>query len=137
MTRRLVLAIGLAVLIITLTTAIEIQPVMAPTVVESDSCSNTQDNGCVSITMISNAHAIDEGSYNLTFPRNSRFKHRFPIDFSNETPDFSRTASDTTIDVETITIPEFPSFLLMLLFMAASLLGVTLFKIRVRRSSTV
>jgi len=133
MTRRLVLAIGLPVLIIALTSAIEIHTVMARTVARSDSCGSTQDSGYGSIAMISNVHAIDDGPYNLTFPR-YRFKHGFWIDYSNGTPDFSGTPSDTTDNLGSPTIPEFPSFLIMLLFMVTSLLGVTLFKMRVKRS---
>lgn len=137
MTRRLVWAIGLPFLIIALTSAIEIHAVIARTVVESDSYGSTQDSGYESIAMISNIHAIDEGPYNLTFPRQYRFKHRFLIDYSNWPLDFSETASDTTDSLGTSTIPEFPSILIMLLFMVTSLLGALLFKMRVKRSSIV
>jgi len=136
MARRFVWAIGLSVLIIALTSAIEIHAVMARTVARSDWCGSTQDSDYGSITMISNIHAIDDGPYNLTFPR-YKFKHRFWIDYPNEPPDFSGTPSDTTDNLGTPTIPEFPSFFIMLLFMATSLLGVTLFKMRVKRSSKV
>jgi hypothetical protein len=136
MTRRLVWVIGLLVLIIAFTSTIEIHAVTARTVIESDSCSSTQDSGYGNMAMISNVHAIDEGSYNLTFPR-ERFKHRFWINYPNGTPDFTGTPSDTIGNVDTPTIPEFPSFPMTLLFMATSLLGVTLFKMRVKRSSKI
>jgi len=123
MTRRLVWAIGLPFLIIALTSAIEIHAVIARTVVESDSYGSTQDSGYESIAMISNIHAIDEGPYNLTFPRQYRFKHRFLIDYSTE-------PLDTTDTLGTPTIPEFPSSLMTLLFMVAILLGVIVLKIK-------
>jgi len=132
MARRLVWVIGLLVFVIALTSAIETHPVMARIIAGSDLCGSTQDSNYASIAMISNVHAIDEGSYNLTFPR-YRFKHGFWIDYPNGTPDFSGIPSDTTDNLDTPTIPEFPSFFIILLFMATLLLGVTLFKMRVKR----
>ena len=127
MVRRLVWVIGLLVFVIALTSAIETRPAMARIIAGSDSCGSTQDSAYRSIAMVSNVHAIDDGPYNLTFPR-YKFKHRFWIGYPNGTPDFSGT------NLDTLTIPEFPSILIMLLFMTTSLLGVALFKTRVKRS---
>jgi hypothetical protein len=130
MTRRLALAIGLAFVAIALTSMIETNAVMARTVVGSDSCGSMQDSGFEGMTMSPNVHSIDERPYNFTFPMNYRPKHRFPADYSNGLPDFSGTGSDTTESLGTPTIPEFPSFLITLLFMVAMLLGAIILKTR-------
>jgi len=130
MTRRLALAIGLAFLIITLTFAIEIHAAMARPINGPDSCGSTQDSVFEGMTMSPNVHSIDEGPYNFTFPMNYRVKHRFPADYSNGLPDFSGTGSTTTESLGTPTIPEFPSFLITLLFMVAMLLGAIILKTR-------
>jgi len=134
MARRFALAIGLAVLIISLTTAFGIHTVEARPLAEPDSCSSAQYSDYRGIPTVTNMHAVDDGNYNLTFPSDFRVKHRFFSDYPNGFPDFGVTASDTTDSSGVSAIPEFPSFIIILLFMATSLLGVTLFKMHVEKS---
>ena len=132
MTRRLALAIGLAVLIIFMTATFGIHTAMARPLTEPDSYSGMQYKDYRGIPTVTNMHAVDEG--NLTFPSDFRVKHRFFNDYPNGSPDFGVSASDTTDSSGISTIPEFPSFIIILLFMATSLLGVTLFKRHVKKS---
>jgi hypothetical protein len=134
MTRKLVLAIGLLVFILALTSSIEIHTVKARPVARSDLCDSVEDSDYEGMAMIPNVQTIDDMPYNLSFPTH-RFRHWFGIDYFIESPDFSGTALDITDNLGTSAIPEFPSFLMMLLFMAASLFGVALLKMHVKKSS--
>jgi len=137
MTRRLALAIGLVVLIVAVAFAIEIDVVTARPTVESDPFCGTQNCVCGDTAISLNMHAIDEGPCNLTYPRSSWFRPKLPIDYSNGLPDFSGAPSDTTGTPEIPVVPEFPSFLVVILFMGMSLIGVTLSRMRVQRSPAI
>lgn len=130
MIRRPALAIGLVVLIVAVAFAIEIDVVTARPIVESDSFCGTQNCVCGDTAISFNIQAIEEGLCNLTYPRRSGFRPKPPIDYSSGLPDFSGAPSDRIGTPEIPTVPEFPSFLIALLFMVAMLLGIIILKTR-------
>jgi hypothetical protein len=70
---------------------------------------------------------------NLTLHRYPSFKHKFFIDYSNGSPESgSDTPLDTTGMINTVTaaIPEFPSVLILPMFMVVTMLGIIVCKMK-------
>ncbi|MGA2768038.1 MAG: hypothetical protein ABSF24_06960 [Candidatus Bathyarchaeia archaeon] len=78
-----------------------------------------------------NIQPVEEYPHNLTLHTYHGFKNKFLVDYSAVSPDTGgRIPSDATgmIRSATSTIPEFPSILVLLLFMIATVLGVIVFR---------
>jgi len=81
----------------------------------------------------SNIQPVEDYLLNLTLHRYRGFKHKFFIDYSNGSPESgSDTLLDTTgmINVVTPAIPEFPSVLILPMFMVVTLLGIIVCKMK-------
>jgi len=81
----------------------------------------------------SNIQPVEDYLLNLTLHRYPSFKHKFFIDYSNGSPESgSDTPLDTTgmINAVTAAIPEFPSVLILPMFMVVTLLGIIVCKMK-------
>jgi hypothetical protein len=81
----------------------------------------------------SDIQPIEDYLLNLTLHRYRGFKHKFFIDYSNGSPESdSDTPLDTTGMVNAVTpaIPEFPSVLILPIFMVVTLLGIIACKMK-------
>jgi hypothetical protein len=79
----------------------------------------------------SNVQPVEDYVRNLTLHQYRGIRHKFPADYSGGSPDAGdQVPSDTTgiTDSAASTIPEFPSTLILLVFMVVTTLGVMIFK---------
>lgn len=119
MRNKLSLAVVLALLVLVL--LIELQEVRGATL---------GDASCGDSDASSNFKPVEDFLLNLTLHQHHRIKH-FPIDYSGGSPDASdQVPSYTTgiTDSAASTIPEFPSTIILLVFMVVTVLGVIIFK---------
>ena len=119
MRNKLSLAVVLALLVLVL--LIELHEVRAAML---------GDAYCGDSNASSNFKPVEDFVLNLTSHKHHGIKH-FPIDYSGGSPDSSdQVPSYTTevTDLATSTIPEFPSTLILLLFMVVTVLGVLILK---------